>query len=295
MKITYLMALLLLCGAVTMGCLNMGAENKAVSPSDRDVSTGAGYAESLYSGQIPAPESASLPPGSVAIDQKLIKTGSINLEVTAVPSTVDQLGEIALRNGGYLSSSSQSGSSSDRISATVVVRIPAAAFENTVAEIKSLGTVRSVSLNTQDVTEEYVDLQAQKEALQRQLDQYNHIMEKAESVEDILKIQVELGKAQTELDRIEGRLRYMDNRGDLATLSVYLQEPAPIGGDTGHSFITTINNGIEGFLGMIDTLIIALFTLLPLIILGVIGYGVYRWRKGRKETPAPLLPEVEKK
>jgi hypothetical protein len=273
----------------------MGADNKAVSPSELDASQGAGYTESVSTKEYPTPASISLPGGSdTAIDQKLIKTGSINLEVTAVPASVDALNAIALHNGGYLSSSSQSGSASDRLTATVVVRIPAAAFDNTVAEIKALGTVRSASLNTQDITEEYVDLQAQKEALQLQLNQYSRIMEKAETVEDILKIQVEIGNAQTELDRIEGRLRYLNNRVDLASLTVFLQEPAPLGGETGHDFVSVINSGIEGFLGMIDALIIAFFTFLPLIILAGIGYGVYRWRKGRKTTPA-AVPEGEKK
>jgi hypothetical protein len=295
MKITYLLILLMLCGAVGMGCLNMGTDNKAVSPSNLDVSRGSGYAEGVSTKEYPAPASASLPGGAdSAIDQKLIKTGSITLEVTAVPASVDALNTIALRNGGYLSSSSQSGSAYDRLTATVVVRVPAAAFDSTVAEIKALGTVRSASLNTQDITEEYVDLQAQKGALERQLDQYTRIMEKAETVEDILKIQMEIGKAQSELDRIEGRLRYLDNRVDLATLTVYLQEPAPLGGETGHDFVSAINSGIEGFLGMIDAFIIAFFTFLPLIILGGIGYGIYRWRKGKKAIPA-AVPEAEKK
>jgi hypothetical protein len=293
MKISYLLIILLLCGAVGTGCLNMGSEQKAPSSSDLDTSRGAGYAEGLFTDTNPAPAVPSTG-SAMSTDQKLIKSGSISLEVRGVPITVDQLGEIALRNGGYLSSSSQSGSGSDRISATVVVRVPASAFEATVAEIKGLGAVRTVSLNIQDITEEYVDLQAQKEALQRQLDQYSRILEKAETVEDILKIQVEIGKSQTELDRIEGRLRYLDNRVDLATLTVYLQEPAPIGGDSGHSFITAINNGIEGFLDMIDALIIAILTFLPLILLGVAGFGLYRWKKGRKSA-APLPQEAEKR
>ncbi len=296
MKIAYLLGILLLLAAVSMGCLNLGAGDKAAAPSGVDISRAPGSAESLYTAsQNGKPLGTPLPIGSgSAIDQKRIMTGSISLEVTRVPSAIDSLGEIALRHGGYLSSSSQSGSGPDRITATVVVRVPAAAFDATVAEIKGLGTVRSATLNIQDITEEYVDLQAQKEALARQLDQYTRIMEKAETVEDILKIQVEIGRAQTELDRIEGRLRYLDNRVDLATISVYLQEPAPIGGDTGHSFITTLNNGIEGFLEMIDAIIIAVFTFLPLIILGVLGYGIYRWRKGKKTVATPVTPESGK-
>jgi hypothetical protein len=295
MKIIYLALLLLLCGALCTGCINLGAEKQATAPSELDYSR-SGYTEGAYSVLTPAPNIASLPIGSGdAVDQKLIKTGSISLEVGDVPAMVDALNGIAVRHGGYLASSSLSGTGTDRMSATAVIRIPGDAFDSTVADIKGLGTVRSASLNTQDITEEYVDLQAQKTALQLQLDQYNRIMAKAESVEDILKIQVEIGRTQTELDRLEGRLRYLDNRVDLATITVSLQEPAPIGGDTGHSFITAINNGIEGFLGMIDALIIALFTFLPLIIIGGVVYGIYRWRKGTKKTTTLPVQETEKK
>ncbi|MDD1678469.1 MAG: DUF4349 domain-containing protein [Methanomicrobiales archaeon] len=290
MKIAYLMAFLLLCGAVAGGCLNMGAEKQASAPSELDYSRN-GYTVDVYPTMTPDPHIASLPIGSgSAIDQKLIKTGSISLEVGNVPAIVDALNGIAIRHGGYLSSSSLSAATSDRMSATVVVRVPGDAFEGAVTDIKAIGTVRSASLNSQDITEEYIDLQAQKTALQLQLNQYNRIMEKAENVEDILKIQIEIGRTQTELDRLEGRLRYLDNRVDLATITVYLQEPAPIGGDTGHDFVSVINSGIQGFLGMIDTLFIAFLTFLPLVILGGIGYGIYRWRKAKKETPV-AIPE----
>jgi hypothetical protein len=73
-----------------------------------------------------------------------------------------------------------------------------------------------------------------------------------------------------------------------------LQEPEPVGGDTGHNFITTINEGIAGFIGMIDAIIIIALTLLPLIIVGAIGYGIYRWRKGNKPAAAPAEPAEKK-
>jgi hypothetical protein len=222
-------------------------------------------------------------------DQKLIKTGSVRLEVKDVPGSVEALKEIALRHQGYLSSSSLSGDSSDRLSATVTVRVPSDAFDTAVTEIKALGILRSAAINAEDITEEYVDLQAQKGSLERQLEQYNRILEKTETVEDVLKTQVQIGRVQTELDRLEGRLRYLDNRIDLATITVFLQEPAPLGGDTGHSFISAVNSGIQGFLATIDGIIIAFFTLLPLIILAVLGYGIYRWRKGKSAHSAPAM------
>jgi hypothetical protein len=286
MKRACLILLLLAGVAICAGCLNLPAEDRGLATGDSSK-----YQYSEGGEAVPAPMIASTPSAAFqyGTDQKLIKTGSVRLEVKDVPGSVEALKEIALRHQGYLSSSSLSGDSSDRLSATVTVRVPSDAFDTAVTEIKALGILRSAAINAEDITEEYVDLQAQKGSLERQLEQYNRILEKTETVEDVLKTQVQIGRVQTELDRLEGRLRYLDNRIDLATITVFLQEPAPLGGDTGHSFISAVNSGIQGFLATIDGIIIAFFTLLPLIILAVLGYGIYRWRKGKSAHSAPAM------
>ncbi len=141
------------------------------------------------------------------------------------------------------------------------------------------------------MTEEYVDLQAQKTWYTNQLAQYNVIMKQSTKVEDIIKVQEQIDSVQTELDRLNGRLNYLNNRIDISTITVYLQQPEPVGGQAGHDFVATINEGIAGFFGMIDAMIILLFTLLPLIILGAIGYGVYRWHRSRKSAAPATLEE----
>jgi hypothetical protein len=133
-----------------------------------------------------------------------------------------------------------------------------------------------------DVTEEYVDLSARKTALTDQMEQYRRLLAKGETVEEILKVQVEIERVRVELDRLQGRLNYLDSRIDLATLTVNLQEPEPVGGETGFSFVSAVNEGIAGFLGMISALVILVFTLLPVAILAVIVYAVFRWYRKRK-------------
>jgi len=230
------------------------------------------------------------------VDTKIIKTAQVTLEVSDVSATADALKDLAQRNGGYLSSSNVQRGSTNRLSATVILRIPSASFENILASVKSSGTIKSVSVQGEDITEEYVDLQAQKTSYQNQLAQYNIIMKKAEKVEDVITVQAQIDRVQTELDRLEGRLRYLDSRIDLSTITVYLQEPEPVGGETGHSFVSAINEGIAGFFGMIDALIVLLFTLIPLIVIGCVVYWIYRWRKAEKKTsPAPPSKEEDGK
>jgi len=225
------------------------------------------------------------------IDTKIIKTADITLEVRDVLGAVDALKAVATAQGGYLSSTNIQNNYNNQLTGTVTIRIPEAGFDNAIAGTKALGTVRSISTSGQDVTEEYVDLQAQKTSYTNQLAQYNAIMKQSTTVEDIIKVQEQIGQVQTQLDQLNGRLNYLNNRIDLATITVYLQEPEPVGGQTGHDFVATLNDGISGFFGMIDAIIIVLLTILPLIIIAAAGYGIYRWKKNKK----PQLLTVDKK
>jgi hypothetical protein len=229
---------------------------------------------------------------STGIDTKIIRTAFITLEVKDVTGSVDALKALVTAKGGYLSSSNIQTGYNNRLSGTVVLRIPQAEFENTLAGVKAIGTVKSVSTQGEDVTEQYIDVQAQITSYRNQLAQYNEIMKKAVKVSDVIEIQQQIDSVQTNLNRLEGQLKYLNSRIDLSTITVSLQEPEPVGGESGHNFVTTINEGIAGFFGMIDAIIIILFTLLPLIIIGGIGYGIYRWRKGKQPEKAPTeIPE----
>lgn len=287
-------ALMIVCAAVVAaaGCTGIPstALEKSSSPQSSNVYASDNAVRSESAGgaaPVPAPTSALLSGSSTGIDTKIIKTAYITIEVKEVTGSVDQLKNMVAAKGGYLSSSSISKGYNDRLSGTVVLRIPQAEFENTLAGVKAIGTVKSVSTQGEDVTEQYVDIQAQKTSYQNQLVQYNEIMKKAIKVSDVIEIQQQIDRVQTELNRLEGRLKYLDSRIDLSTITVTLQEPEPVGGETGHNFVTTINEGIAGFFGMVDVIIILLFTLLPVIILGALGYGIYRWRKGNQPAKAP--------
>lgn len=300
-------ALILVCSAVAAtGCMGVA---DSVVPNQRTSSSGnpadsnwqglseqkasAAYAMAVPTAALLASGDGSNIPGT-GIETKIIKTGTATIEIKDVAASVDALKALAVQKGGYISSSNMQKNYNNRLSATVVIRVPQAQFEPTMEGVKAVGTVKSVSTSGQDVTEEYVDLTAKKTAYKNQLDAYNRIMAKSEKVEDILKVQQQIERVQVELDRIEGRMRYLNSRIDLSTITVNLQEPEPVGGETGHSFVTSINNGISGFFGMIDGLIILFFTFLPLIIIGGAAYGVYRWRKN-KNIATDTASQQEKK
>jgi hypothetical protein len=303
MKRIIILLILIGCMVAATGCMGLaGNVNQGSQAPQAGYSADSnlqGLSESKATGAsvmpVPTVAPANQVPGT-GIETKIIKTAQITLEVSDVSAAVDSLKIVATQNGGYLSSSNMQKNYNNRVTATVVIRVPQSSFESVMERVKASGTIKSASTQGQDVTEEYIDLTARKTAYQNQLDAYNRIMAKSDKVEDILKVQQQIERVQVELDRIEGRMRYLNSRIDLSTITVNLQEPEPVGGETGHSFITAINDGIAGFFGMVDAIIVLLFTLLPLIIICGAAYGVYRWRKAKK---APLsgtqAPDTQEK
>jgi hypothetical protein len=294
--------LLVVCIAVVLaaGCTGIPAGKSDPSSSPQYTvpvsdSNGRLQAESKMAyGENAAPvptASAESGSGSLAPDTKIIKTAFLTIEVNDVPGSVELLKNLAARNGGYLSSTNVQKNYNNRLTGTVIIRVPAKEFETTLTGVQAIGTVKSISTQGQDVTEEYVDLQAQKTSYQNQLAQYNEIMKKAVKVEDVITVQQQIDRVQTQLNRLDGRLKYLDSRIDLSTITVNLQEPEPVGGESAHNFVSTINDGISGFFGMIDAVIIIFLTLLPIIIIGGAGYGIYRWNKARKGVNLQKEPE----
>ncbi|MFA5268006.1 MAG: DUF4349 domain-containing protein [Methanoregula sp.] len=231
--------------------------------------------------------------GVVGADTKIIKTGSVTLEVSDVTGTVESIQALVTAQGGYLSSSTIQASGS-RHTGTVVIRVPQARFETTLAGVKSAGTVLSVSTQGEDVTEEYIDLHAQKKSYEVQLAQYYVLMKKATKISDIIAIQQQIDRIQTELNRLEGRLKYLDSKIDLSTITITIREPEPVHAETGHSFVSAINRGIEGLLGIVDAIIITTITFLPVILIAVAGFFLYRRKKGKQPVQVVSCPAEQK-
>ncbi|AGB02223.1 DUF4349 domain-containing protein [Methanoregula formicica] len=299
--------LLIFCIAVAAaaGCTGLPASTSGYTSSSQDVVRSEAIYDNGWSGTpqkisgtvavAPMPASASEYYGadSATVKTKIIKTADITVEVRDVTGAAESLKSLATSHGGYLSSTNIRKNYQNQLSGTVTIRVPQASFDAAIEGVKALGTLKSISTSGEDVTEQYVDLEARKASYTNQLAQYNAIMKQSTRVEDIIKVQEQIDRVQTELDRLNGRLNYLNSRIDLATITVYLQEPEPVGGQAGHDFVSAINEGIAGFLGMIDALIILLFTLLPLIIIGAIGYGIYTWQRNKK-GPAARTPEEKK-
>lgn len=219
---------------------------------------------------------------STSSEQKIIKTADLTLEVINVSVSTYMIQSYASKSGGIVQSSSINAIKPDRYSGSITIRVPAERFDSVLPEIMSLGKVLSSSIEAEDVTEEYVDLKAQKIALSNQLNQYNLIMEKAQNISDILEVQKEIERVMVELDRITGKIKYLENRVAFATITISLHDPPQVVTPAGYSFAEVITDGIAGFVDTLVMIFIWVLTFLPLVIICAVGYLAYRrWKKSK--------------
>lgn len=192
---------------------------------------------------------------------KVIKTGALSITVKSTADTVSAMTALATSYGGFVQSSNQWVQSDDTTAATVTIRVDSASFEDAVTALKGLATVvRSETVSGQDVTEEYVDLQSRVKNLQAEEAQYLTILEKATTVEDLLKVSDYLSRVRGEIEEIQGRLKYLNNRTDYATITVSVYEEASVVVPTSdwqpfvvlkqafNRLVETVQSGVNGFI-----------------------------------------------
>jgi len=145
----------------------------------------------------------------------IMYTGDVNLVVDdgKVPVTIDKIVDIAEGVGGHLSG---------RKDQSVQVRVPSARFREALSEMSKLGDVAHQSVTAEDVSEEYHDAEVRLSNLKATRQRLQDFLAKAPSVNDMLTLERELERVSMDIDRIEGRMRYLREHAAFSTLTVAL-------------------------------------------------------------------------
>ena len=160
----------------------------------------------------------------------IIKNGRIVLTVEEFNTSRDDVEATAESYGGYV------GDSTERVnrrsggtyrSGEMVVRVPSENFSAFVEETKTLGEVEHVETNTEDVTDQLVDIEARLSNLRAQRDRLRELYEDANTTEDVLAVERRLTEVQTEIERLEARQASLEERAALSTVRISLSERPP--------------------------------------------------------------------
>ena len=219
-------------------------------------------------------------------ERMIVRNGDMSLVVEDVVDARGEIAQLAVSFDGYVVSSQISGEEQD-MRGWISIRVPDDKFEQALTELRELAIrVTSESTDSQDVTEEYVDLQSRLRNAEATESQYLAFLEKAEDVEDILRIYDSLSRVRSEIEQIKGRMQYLERTSSMSLISVNLKPVAtakPLV-RAGWNALETLKAAVRGIVIFGQWLgAIAIWLLIFIPVWGTI-LGVILWRRRRKRA-----------
>lgn len=220
-------------------------------------------------------------------DAMIIKNGSLSLQVDSTSESVSAISDLVKSLGGYVSYSSTYEISDGAMAGNVEFRVLADKFEDAMTGVKAMADViESESVDAQDVTEEYIDLEARldnKKALEAQ---YLKVLDTATNVTDILLVYNYLESVRSEIDSLEGQMQYYENQSSYSTVTVYLSENISISASVKDwRPIEVAKGAIQSWIlflqGAVNVAIWVVVYLWPVVLIWVAWRVVKRWRRRR--------------
>lgn len=235
------------------------------------------------------------------VERKIIRNADLTLELDAPEEAQRRITSIAEKHGGFVVNSESKQNDDARQSApktsiTVVIRMPSARFAETLEAIQQLGgRVLYRKDSGQDVTEEFIDLEARIRVKRVLEAQFMEIMKRAQKVSEALEVQTEISEVRSEIERMEGRRRFLEDQAVLSTITVRLQTPTPIvAATTGgfwHSIKLAFGDGLDTAAEIVLGLIRFAIVMTPVMLLIILpGWFLIRWARRRLVWPKPAVP-----
>ncbi|MEM1028700.1 MAG: DUF4349 domain-containing protein [Myxococcota bacterium] len=156
------------------------------------------------------------------VEQMLIFTGRLDLEIDPVAfgETLDDAVDLAVKHGGYI------GQQTDT---SVTLRVPSSEFRIVMRELEKLGDVRHRSVNAQDVSKQYFDLGVRLKSLLATRERLQKFLDRAKTIDEVLRIERELMRLNTEIDTLQGQRRYLAAQSAYSTITLSLSaRPKPV-------------------------------------------------------------------
>jgi hypothetical protein len=257
----------------------------------------AGFSEEVVYDQAAAEEPSAFEPASSfdsvtvqASDRIVIKNANLELVVVAPDESMERIGQMAEEMGGFVVSANlyktHTSDGQEVPRASITIRVPSENLDEVLAKIEAESDRLPINktIQSQDVTSEYTDLQSRLKNLEAAEEQLLEIMDSANRTEDVLNVFDQLTQVREQIEIIKGQIKYYDESARLSAISVELipnevVQPITIGGWEPVGVIKdAIQSLISALQGLVNIIIwIALFVLPILLIIGIPLYFIIRW------------------
>jgi hypothetical protein len=296
LRVTALSLITSLLAACAAPVAPRAAEAPAAPPMPA-MSDGMAYEAEVGRSAMPAPAATAAPaagqsqPGQPRL---IIRTADMTLIVTDTLTQLDAISKIAGSRGGFIVSSSTS-RYEDEMQGQVTLRVDAAQFDQALSDIRTLAVeVRNESMRGEDVTAEFVDLDAQLKNLEAAEAQLQQILKQATKTEDVLNVYRELTAIRGQIEQIKGRMKYLSQSAALATISVSLipdalAQPVDVGGwqpaGVAKNAVEALIASLQGLVSVGIWLVIAVAPLLLIVAIPFVILFAFI-RRSRRNRPA---------
>ena len=274
-----LLVLLLLLSLAACGAASSGA----------DSTTGDSAAQAENGAAMDAAASESTADFSaVRENARLILSADLTLETQDYDATCAALEQMTAEAGGYIQSSGNAGEKGGR-TANYTLRVPQEQFETFFAQLGETCHVVSSNRWSEDVTEQYTDIETRLATLQTKHERLLALLDQAAKMEDIISLENALADCEYEIDSLTGEKRHYDDLVGFSTFNVTLREVQTLtavseGTGFGAQVVQAAQNGLGGMTAVVRGLILMLVMLWPvLVLLGIVGAVFWRVRIYRKK------------
>ena len=218
--------------------------------------------------------------------RKIILNYSISLEVKDLAAAQEVVKQLAESSGGYVFNSSRAGDESGSAMGRISIRVPSGKANMIMKGIRGLGRIENENSTAEDITEQYVDMEARLNNAKSSEARLLGLYRQAGKLSDVLAVEKELTRVRGDIEAFEAQKKNWDILTEMVTIEISLHEPSG-GFPSGHRFWSTIKGAfgkaVEVIADSLHALIIFVAGVLPwLVVFGPIIYLLVKWRRKKK-------------
>jgi len=285
-----------LVAALVVGACGSGGSTSSVGPSNTRDSTGGSNGSVMPVKGQPATNTGGGGSVTYTPDQvpqvegpKVIRQAqlSVTVKAGAFDSTLADVRSLVQLQGGFIAGTDAQSNPAfnDQIRTGVITfMVPAEKFDNTIDQLAKLGKVQNEHITGQDVSAQYVDLQARLANAEAQRNAMIALLKRAQSISDIIAVQNQLGQITQTIEQLKGQINYFDHNTAYSSVSVTITE-AGVAPSTqpvdNWGFSTALSDAAHNFVATVNYVVTGLGAIGPFVILLGLGYWIWRRRGGR--------------
>jgi hypothetical protein len=236
----------------------------------------------------PVPPAQPAPlPNIPAASTKVIKNASLEIRVTkgSFERQFARATSVAEQFRGFVSSSSVTETDRKVSSGTLTVRVPSNQFQAAMRRFQGLGKVTNEEQSGQDVTKEFVDLEARLRHAKTEEAFFLRLLDQAKSISDMIQVQSQLSAVQLRIEEIQGQLNYLNDQTSFSTITARIYEPGAPAGGRPIGLSRAWQEATGAFQSVVGGVIVAMGWLAPFALIGLVAYAVYRLVRRSRVRP----------